>query len=150
MATFTSLFSPWDVSKLPSCSYAAKEGVSSSNCDTCFSFLSVAVQCTAFCNVWCSSSDWLTTMLLLPDVITSQVPILCIISVVVMTISRKKLNRKIFWKIFQKIFPFIRTVDMVSLFTFYTVIIMLIYTSHFILIGRWTKCCSNRHHSLNT
>jgi hypothetical protein len=38
---------------------------------------------------------------------------------------------------FPKIFPFfIRTVDMVSLFTFYTVIIMLIYTSPFILIGR--------------
>jgi hypothetical protein len=37
----------------------------------------------------------------------------------------------------QKIFPFlIRTVDMVNLFTFYTVIIMLIYTSPFILIGR--------------
>jgi hypothetical protein len=34
-------------------------------------------------------------------------------------------------------FPFfIRIVDMVSLFTFYTVIIMLIYTSPFILIGR--------------
>jgi hypothetical protein len=31
---------------------------------------------------------------------------------------------------------FIRTVDMVSLFTFYTVIIMFIYTSPFILIGR--------------
>jgi hypothetical protein len=31
---------------------------------------------------------------------------------------------------------FIRTVDMVSLFSFYTVIIMLIYTSPFILIGR--------------
>jgi hypothetical protein len=51
----------------------------------------------------------------------------------VMKISRKKLNRKIF----HKIFPFfIRTVDMVSLFTFYTVIIMLIYISPFILIGR--------------
>jgi Na+-driven multidrug efflux pump len=55
----------------------------------------------------------------------------------VMKISRKNLNRKILWKIFQKIFPFfIRTVDMVSVFTFYTVIIMLIYTSPFILIGR--------------
>jgi hypothetical protein len=48
---------------------------------------------------------------------------------VVMKISRKNLNRKIF--------PFfIRTVDMVSLFTFYNVIIMLIHTSPFILIGR--------------
>jgi hypothetical protein len=51
----------------------------------------------------------------------------------VMKISRKNLNREIF----QKILPFfIRTVDMVSLFTFYTVIIMLIHTSPFILIGR--------------
>jgi hypothetical protein len=38
---------------------------------------------------------------------------------------------------FPENFPFfIRTVDMISLFTFYTVIIMLIYTSPFILIGR--------------
>jgi hypothetical protein len=38
---------------------------------------------------------------------------------------------------FPENFPFfIRTVDMVSLFTSYTVIIMLIYTSPFILIGR--------------
>jgi hypothetical protein len=51
----------------------------------------------------------------------------------VMKISRKNLNRKIFLEIFPF---FIRSVDMVSLFTFYTVIIMLIYTSPFILIGR--------------
>jgi hypothetical protein len=46
-------------------------------------------------------------------------PTVCSVLHVVMKISRKNLNRKIF--------PlFIRTVDMVSLFTFYTVIIMLI------------------------
>jgi hypothetical protein len=40
-------------------------------------------------------------------------------------------------KIKSENFPFfIMTVDMVSLFTFYAVIIMLVYTSPFILIGR--------------
>jgi hypothetical protein len=59
-----------------------------------------------------------------------EVIVFCLKVQLVMKISRKNLNRKIVWKIFQKIFPFfIRTVDMVSLFTFYIVIIMLIYTS---------------------
>jgi hypothetical protein len=53
------------------------------------------------------------------------------------TTSDENFREKFKSENFPENFPFfIRTVDMVSLFTFYTVIIMLIYTPPFIRIGR--------------
>jgi hypothetical protein len=53
------------------------------------------------------------------------------------TISDENFPEKFKSENFLENFPFfIRTVDMVSLFTLYTVIITLIYTSPFIVIGR--------------